>query len=157
MSRASETGAALVIALLLVTILTLVAITGMRTSIAEMWMAGSEHFHRKAAEAASAGIEAAIAQLQAAGGTSAAEGSVEGESGGAPYTASLRHAGTEASLPGSSAEKFVGEHFEIESTGASSRGALEVQVQGVLIVTSTNGVHTFHRTGRDGLGPESSP
>ena len=156
MTQASERGAALVIALLLVTILTLVAITGMRVSIAEMWMAGSEHFHHKAAEAASAGIEAAIAQLQATG-AGAAEAAIEGESGGAPYTASVRHAGTESALPGSSAEKFVGEHFEIESTGASSRGALEVQVQGVLIVSAANGVHTFRRTSRDGLGPERSP
>jgi Tfp pilus assembly protein PilX len=157
MSRVAERGTALVIALLLVTILTLVAITGMRVSIAEMWMAGSERFHRKAAEAASAGVEAAIAQLQAAGGAAAADASIEGESSGAPYTASVRHAGTEASLPGSSAEKFVGEHFEIESTGASSRGALEVQVQGVLIVSATNGVRTFRRTSRDGLGPEQGP
>jgi hypothetical protein len=120
-------------------------------------MASSEHFHRKAADAASAGVEAAIAQLQASGGAGTVEASIDGEAGGAPYTATLRHAGTEASLPGSSAEKFVGEHFEIESTGASMRGALEVQVQGVLILSSTHGVRSFRATSRDGLGLEEAP
>lgn len=152
MSNHSERGAALVIALLLLTILTLLAVTGMRTSVAEVWMAGAEQFHRRAAESASAGIEAAIARLRATGGAAAAE--LEGTSGDAPYTVSIRRAGTEAALPGSSAGKLVGEHLEIESTGASVRGALEVQVQGVLVISSTNGVSTFRRTGT-GLGTEA--
>ena len=145
--RASaERGAALVIALLLLTILTLLAITSMRTSIAELWMAGSEQFHRRAVEAASSGVEAAVARLLASRGADVGA-PIEGVSGDAPYTATLRRAGTETSIPGASAEKFVGEHFEIESTGASSRGALEVQVQGVLVISPTNGVRSFRRMG----------
>ena len=147
MIRASERGAALVIALLLLVILTLLATTGMRTSIAELWMAGSEQFHRAAVEAASAGVEAGIARLRATRGGVAGETMIDGGSGDTPYTATIRRAGTEASIPGSSAEKFVGEHFEIESTGAAPRGALDVQVQGVMVVSSTNGVHTFRRIG----------
>ena len=154
MSR-PERGAALVIALLLLTILTLLAITGMRTSVAELWMAGSEQFHRKAVEAASAGVEAAIARLRATGGAGV-EATIDGESADAPYTATLRRAGTEAALPGSSAEKFVGEHFEIESTGAAARGALEVQVQGVLVISPANGVRSFRSVGT-GLGAEAAP
>ena len=152
MSRARERGAALVIALLLLVILTLLAITGMRTSIAELWMAGSEQFHRAALEAASAGVEAAIARLRAGSPVTA----IDGDAAGAPFTVTVRHAGTEAAIPGSSAEKFVGDHFEIESTGASARGALEVQVQGVLVVSSANGVRTFGRIGK-GLGTEEGP
>src|SRR5207244_3406588 len=101
------------IALLLLVILSLLATTGMRTSIAELWMAGSEQFHRAAVEAASAGVEAAIARLRASRGGLAGE--VDGGAGDAPYTATIRRTGTEASLPGSSAGKFVGVHFEIES------------------------------------------
>lgn len=156
MKRPSQRGAALVIALLLLVILTLVAITGMRTSIAELWMAGSEQFHRAAVEAASAGVEAAVARVRASQGGLAGETTVDGTSGTAPYTAAIEHAGTEASIPGSSAEKFVGEHFEIESTGSAPRSALEVQVQGVLVVSSANGVRTFRRLGQ-GLGSEGSP
>jgi hypothetical protein len=124
----------------------------MRTAIGELWMAGSEQFHRTALEAAAAGLEAAIARLRAG----SAVGDFDGESAGAPYTVTVRRAGTEVSMPGSSAEKLVGEHFEIESTGASSRGALEVQVQGVLVVSPANGVRTF-RSISGGLGPEGSP
>jgi len=149
----SQRGAALVIALLLLVILTLLATTGMRTSIAELWMAGSEQFHRAAVEAASAGVEAGIARVRASRGGLAAEAMINGGAGDAPYTATIRRAGTEASIPGSSAGKFVGEHFEIESTGAASRGALDVQVQGVMVVASTNGVQTFRSIGM-GLGTE---
>lgn len=150
----SQRGAALVVALLLLVILTLLATTGMRTSVAELWMSGSEQFHRRAVEAASAGVEAGIARVRASRGNLSAETSLDGGSATAPYTATVRRAGTEASLPGSSAEKFIGEHFEIESTGAASRGALDVQVQGVMVISSRNGVRTFHRTG-EGLGAEA--
>jgi Tfp pilus assembly protein PilX len=155
-SRGDERGAALVIALLLLAILTLLATTGMRTAVAELWMASSEQFHHGAVEAASAGVEVAIARLRAAAGALATGNPIDGMAGDAPYTATIQHAGTEASLPGSSAEKFVGEHFEIESTGTAARGARDVQMQGVLVVSSTNGVRTFRSTG-SGLGAEGSP
>ncbi|MEJ0035614.1 MAG: PilX N-terminal domain-containing pilus assembly protein [Gammaproteobacteria bacterium] len=156
MNHPSQRGAALVIALLLLVVLTLLATTSMRTAVAELWMAGSERFHRKAVEAASAGVEAAIARLRASAGGVGDETSIDGGSADAPYTATIRRAGTEASLPGSSTEKFVGEHFEIESTGSASRGALEEQVQGVLVISSTNGVRTFRSVGK-GLGAEGGP
>jgi type IV pilus assembly protein PilX len=156
MNVATERGAALVVALLLLVILTLLAITGMRTSVAELWMAGSEQFRRAATEAASEGVEAGIGRVRAARGNLAGETSLDGGSATAPYTATIRRAGIEASIPGSSTEKFTGEHFEIESTGAAPRSALDVQVQGVMVISSQNGVRTFHRTG-EGLGTEASP
>lgn len=151
-----QRGAALVVALLLLVILTLLATTGMRTSVAELWMAGSEQFRRAATEAASEGIEASIGRVRATRGALASETSLDGGSATAPYTATIRRAGTEALIPGSSAEKFTGEHFEIESTGAAPRGALDVQLQGAMVISSRNGVRTFHRTG-DGLGTETGP
>jgi hypothetical protein len=151
-----QRGAALVVALLLLVILTLLATTGMRTSVAELWMAGSEQFRRLAAEAASEGVEAGIGRVRATRGSLSSETSLDGGSAIAPYTATIRRAGTETSIPGSSAEKFIGEHFEIESTGAAPRGALDVQVQGVMVMSSRNGVRTFHRTG-EGLGAEAGP
>lgn len=156
MTHASERGAALVIALLLLLVLTLLAITGMRTSIAELWMAGSEQFHRMAVEAASTGVEAGIARLLASRGAGADGASVAGGPVNATYRATIRHAGTEASIPGSSAEKFVGEHYEIESTGTAPRSARDVQVQGAIVISSNNGVRTFVRIG-EGLGTEPHP
>ena len=79
-----------------------------------------------------------------------------GESPADFYTAAVRYAGREPSLPGSSAEKFVGEHYEIESTGASSRGAQDVQVQGVVIVSAPGAVNTYQRIGK-GLEAEGTP
>jgi type IV pilus assembly protein PilX len=142
-----QRGAVLVIALLLLVILSLLALTGMRTAVAELWMAGNEQFHRKAVEAASAGIEVAIARVRADRAAASVGPEMPGDAPSDSYTATIRRAGTEASLPDSSAEKFVGEHFEIESTGASSRDARDVQVQGVMIVSAAIGVRTFQRTG----------
>jgi Tfp pilus assembly protein PilX len=158
-ARGSQGGAALVVALLLLVIMTLLATTGMRTAVAELWMAGTEHFHRKAVEAASTGVEAAVARLRAGAGAlpmGTVGAAIDGTADDARYTATIRHVGTETFLPGSSAEKFVGEHFEIQSTGAASRGARDVQVQGVLVVSSTNEVRTFRSTG-SGLGGEGMP
>lgn len=153
MSRGSEGGVALVIALLLLVIVTLLAITGMRVSVAELWMAGSEQFHRAAVEAASEGVEAGIARLRASRGALVGEIAGDVEPANAAYSATIRRAGTEASIPGSSAEKFVGEHFELESAGSASRGATDVQIQGVVVISSTNGVRTFRSSG-EGLGVE---
>ena len=154
MRRASQRGAALVIALLLLMILTLLAVTGMRTAVAELWMAGSEQFHRAAVEAASTGVEAGVARLRASRGAMGGDTSIAGGPISAAYTATIRRAGLETSLPGSSAEKFVGQHFEIESTGTAPRGARDVQVQGLMVISSGNGVRTFRRMS-EGLGTEA--
>jgi Tfp pilus assembly protein PilX len=141
--RPRACGAALVIALVLLLILTLLASTGMRMSIAELWMAGNEQYRRKASDAASAGIEVAITAISAL----RAPPLVTGNSGSDAYEAAIRYTGNETSLPGSSAEKFAGEHFEIESVGTSARHARDVQTQGVMVIFPANGVKTFTREG----------
>ena len=54
--------------MILLAILSLLAVAGMSMSTAEMAMAGNEQFHRLASDAASAGIETAIARLRTAAG-----------------------------------------------------------------------------------------
>jgi hypothetical protein len=159
-------GAALLIALLLLLILTLLATAGMRMSIAELWMAGNEQYRRKASDAASAGIEVAIARVSA--GVVAVNGAAVGsrvaqvgpaavgDPSSETYTASVLYTGKEASLPGSSAEKLTGEHVEIVSAGTSVRGARDVQVQGLMVVSPTSEVKTLHRIGT-GLETASGP
>ena len=159
-ARSTQRGAALVIALILLLILTLLATTGMRMSIAELVMAGNEQFRHKASAASSAGIEVAIARISAAGGARPANaqtlGPIDvGEPRTDTFIVSIRYTGKEASLPGSSAEKLAGEHFELQSVGTSSRNARDVQVQGVMVVASEKGVKTFQRAGA-GLA-EASP
>jgi len=156
-----QRGAALVIALILLVILTLLAVTGMRMSVAELAMAGNEQFRHKASTASSAGIEVAIARVSARGGP--ASGEVErvgpvsvGEPRRDSYTVSVRYTGREASLPGSSAERFFGDHLEIQSVGVSSRSARDVQAQGVMVISPAQGVKSFQRTGT-GLASEGAP
>jgi hypothetical protein len=59
-TRGFERGAALVVGLLLLTVLTLLAISGMTTASLELRMAGNEQYLERAFQAAEAGIERAI-------------------------------------------------------------------------------------------------
>jgi Tfp pilus assembly protein PilX len=150
-ARSSERfarGSALVIAMMLLFILSLLAVTSMSMSTAEVVMAGNEQFRRLASDAASAGVETAVSHLRAA--------PVAGEVTSDVFIATVRHVGDESSLPQSSAGKFVGQHFEIESTGQSARGASDVQTQGVMVILPAGGVTTYGQIG-DGLQGGESP
>ena len=56
-----ESGAALVVGLILLLVLTLLAISGMTTASLELQMAGNEQYQKRAFEAADAGVEQAMA------------------------------------------------------------------------------------------------
>ena len=58
---ARQAGAALVVAMILLIILTLLAISGMTTSTTELQMAGNEQYTENAFQAAETGIERTIA------------------------------------------------------------------------------------------------
>jgi len=149
-SQHSNRGAALVVALLLLLILTLLASAGIGTSTAELIMAGNEQYRRQASDAASAGIERAIARVAAdpARRTSSSLSAGFAEADEAPrgkYVTETHFIGDERNLPGWSAEKFIGAHFEIESTGRSARQAVDEQVQGLRVVQPIHGVVTHQR------------
>lgn len=137
-----QKGAALVIGLILLMILTLLAFTGISGSITELAMANNEQFQRNASQAATAGIEQAIPQLAALPTTPGAAAVVAGPTPlpGAPddrYTTRSRYVGEEHNLPQSSADKFIGLHFVIDSDGQSVRNARESQTQGVMVISAT--------------------
>jgi type IV pilus assembly protein PilX len=142
-SRAQH-GAALVIGLVLLLILTLLAVTGMNTATTELVMAGNEQYRRAASLAASTGIEVAIADI---GGVPTIPGVAPTVATAVPtgnvtidtYTTATRYIGEESGLPQSSVDKFVGLHFEIDSTGLSARNARDRQVQGVFVVAGAAG------------------
>lgn len=156
--RRKERGVSLVIALLLLAILTILASTGVRMSVGELWMAGNEQFHRQAVEAASAGVEIALARISTEGGSSVVRRGAVSESvaSAGEVAVSVRAAGHESVLVGSSAGRLTGEHFEIESVGTSSRGARDVQVQGVVTVSAADGVTQASRIGA-GLSDGAAP
>lgn len=56
-----QSGAALVVGLLLLLVLTILAISGMTTATLELQMAGNEQYQERAFQAAEAGIEQAVA------------------------------------------------------------------------------------------------
>lgn len=156
--RHTQRGAALVIGLVLLLVLTLLAITGMNTATTELVMAGNEQYRRAAAMAATAGIEEAIADLDTVPAVpGAAPTEVRdvpvGAAGTDTFTTSTRYVGEETGLPQSSVDRFVGLHYEIDSTGRSARNARDRQVQGVFVVAGAGagGNGDFRQIGT-GLG-----
>lgn len=140
--RAGQRGVALVIALIMLLVLTLLAMSGMNTATTELIMSGNEQYRRNASQAAAAGIEQAISRLADASTARSAIPSTIPPTAlpGAPgdrYTTVTRFAGDETGLPQSSADKFVGLHYTIESTGSSARSASDTQRQGVMVITAT--------------------
>ena len=153
-----ERGVALVIVLVLLAILTMLVVASAGTATAELAMAGNEQYREHASDAASTGIEQALAILPAtptgiaigAGPTAVPGSSMDS------YTTSTRFVGEERGLPQSSAEKLIGYHYVIESSGVSLRGAVDEQTQGVMVVAPAGGTATYTREGT-GLTGGSSP
>lgn len=137
-------GMALVIALILLLIVTLLATTGMAMSTTEFVMAGNEQFHRKAIDAASAGVEAVVARLSARPSLALTS---SGFTAAGEFIASARYVGDETALAGFTAERFIGLHFDVSSDGASARKATDSQIQGVLVIEAMDGVSSFTRRG----------
>lgn len=126
--RFAERGAALVTALLLLLVITLLAVAGMNSSAVEFVLAGNEQFHQNAFQAAETGIEQTIATGTFKPGNSAQ--TYSSTSGG--YSASLNSDMSGAQFPpifgGSS---FTTYHYTIVSTGTSSRGSSTIHTQGI--------------------------
>ena len=137
----------MITAMILLLIVTLLATTGMMMSSGELVMAGNEQFHRQAVDAASAGVEAAIARLAAIPLTRGDSVTLADTTASGDYVASARFAGEEGSVPGFSVGRFSALHFEIESTGSAPRNAADEQFQGVMLISSTDAVDTFAQRG----------
>ena len=135
-----QQGAALVIGLILLLVLTLLAVSGMNSASLEFVMAGNEQYHTNAFQAAEAGIEQSIAQEQGSaqpwnpnpllpannylGATTATDS----------WTASvaLQNNGVGNPAPsGYSLNTFTQYYFEVQSAAISTRGANAAHVQGI--------------------------
>ncbi len=138
-----QRGAALVIGLILLLVLTLLAVTGMNTASSELIMAGNEQFRQNAFQAAEAGIEQAISTLppvpQSGTPVVVADQPVPDSTSGDEFTTSSRYLGDDLNVPGFSAGKFVGFHYEITSTGTSARNANSQHAQGAFVIQSAGG------------------
>lgn len=139
----SHSGTVLVIVLILLTVLSLLALAGAATANAELVMASHEQYRKRAADAASSGIEIAMSRIRAAAALLGATSFTSDRA-----TTTIRYMGDEDVLPGASIAKLVGHHYQIDSTGTSLRDALQNQSQGALAIEATGNVYTYSRLER---------
>ncbi len=138
-----ERGAALVVGLLLLVIITLLAVTGMTTANTELIMAGNEQQRQHGSRAAEIGIDVAIDEVETVGtsaGVCSKSGSIEVF--GAPsdhYTTATTYVGSGGLVPGYGVNNAEGNHFAIRAMGAGARGARTEIHQGVVVITSLGG------------------
>jgi type IV pilus assembly protein PilX len=135
-SRRQQRGAALVIGLILLLVLTLLAVSGMNSASLEFIMAGNEQYRANAFEAAETGIEQSIATgtfnpgaaAQALNGANTVNdlwaSTITPQLNGAPLPA----------IWGFSWNSFSSYHFEVVSTGSSTRGGQAINTQGVAVI-----------------------
>jgi Tfp pilus assembly protein PilX len=145
-----QRGAALIVGLILLAVITLLAVVGMNISNAELASANSEQIRIRAFQAAETGIEHGIFMVEggAAKGTRATpetldpvgvEGSPEDLDGNAidSYTLTTARQG-EGSAPGYGTQ-FRAFHFSIESEGRSARNTAVRNETGAFVVNGIGG------------------
>jgi type IV pilus assembly protein PilX len=130
----AQRGAALIVGLILLLVMTLLAVAGMSGSTLQLVMAGNVQYSQQAFQAAEDGIEQ---EMEAGGFTSNLDrtetydfdGGIEAEV----------HTTYEVSTPVPAGGYSIGagfqaHHFEIQSTGTAPRGATSVHRQGFYVV-----------------------
>lgn len=140
-----QKGAALVVGLLLLVILTLLAITGMNTTTTELVMAGNEQFRENAFNASGAGLEDALSNLATVpqNGTPVKVTGTKVPNSTDTYSTDSTYKGDDLNVPGYSSGKFVGFHYEVVSTGLSARKASSQQRQGAFVIQSSGNAGSF--------------
>jgi type IV pilus assembly protein PilX len=151
----SQRGSALVVALMMLVVLTVLGITGMNIASTELVMAGGEQDRTRAFNAAEIGVERAIRNLDAVGtavgatfntGTVDVEDSpVSAATGDAidTYETTSAYRGCTDLINEFNGTKFEANHFQIQSQGNSARGARTGMVQGVIKVNTSFGQKTY--------------
>lgn len=141
--KSAQRGAALVVGMLLLLVLTLLAISGMNTASLELAMAGNMQYHENAFRAAETGIEQAMVvgmfnpgdpaqRLPAADGQTTPVGG-SGDHFFAMIEPQL-DGDAQPAIWGSSWDSFSTYHFQIDSTGGSARNAVVTTTQGVAVI-----------------------
>ncbi len=137
MNRTSrQHGAALVIGLLLLLVLTILAVSGMNSASLEFVMAGNEQYRANAFSAAEAGIERTLDSgvFNPAVLTQNLNGAATATDNWATVTTTQLGGNALPALWGNSWNSFATYHFEVVSTGTAVRNATAVNTQGVAII-----------------------
>jgi Tfp pilus assembly protein PilX len=153
-----QKGAALVVGLILLVVITLLAVVGMNIANSELNAATSEQLRLRAFNAAEVGLERRLQTLRTDASTSAipevrantaVEGSTTYGGGGATdwYTSTTTYRGEGNMISRYSAGTFAGFHFSVQSTGTSARSATAVNTAGAYIINSVRNSGSFQPGG----------
>lgn len=138
-----QNGAALVVGLILLVVLTLLAVSGMNTASTELRMSGNEQFRKRAFEASEAGIERGLALgpfNPGAPPVTVAAAPADAAVAEDIFSLLIAPLGPTAAPPGYSLKTFSAEHFTIQSQGTSlrqgslSQNAAATHTQGLFLV-----------------------
>jgi type IV pilus assembly protein PilX len=144
---ARQRGAALAVGLILLLVLTVLAVSGMNTASMELVMAGNEQYRQRAFHASETGVELALADLASVPQTGAVMSRTRNLTGDtdekSEVTTASQYMGDDLNLPGFSAGKFVGLHYQISSTGKSARNSQSQQFQGAYVIQNSGSSETF--------------
>ena len=138
-----QRGAALVIGLMLLVILTLLAVSGMNTASMELVMAGNEQYRQKAFQASDTGLERALTKLAGVSQSCTAVPVVTDADADAAddavddkYTVTAQYKGDGSPPSGFTLDEYTSIHYQVVSTGKSARNTNAENTQGALIVQS---------------------
>lgn len=138
--RRNQRGAALVVGMILLMVLTLLAISGMNTATLELQMAGNGQYGQNAFQAAETGIEVAMQTGVYTTGAETLLDSTEDK-----FKTVMRHNDLNGAtdIPEGGYSMGVGKgfkayHFEVTSTGTSERGATSTHIQSFYIKGQAN-------------------
>jgi Tfp pilus assembly protein PilX len=123
-----QRGTTLVVGLMLLGLTTLLGLAGAATAHIETQLAHNEQFRENAASAASTGVEFAISRIVNTPDAAlpfSVNVSVPGSAD--RFEAQARFLGLDTALPQAAGANLAGAHFEITSTGYSSRRAVDRQ------------------------------
>jgi len=129
MRARSQSGAALAVGMVLLTLVTLLGVAAAGSAHVARLLAQNQSFRENAATAASAGIEMAIRAIVTSPTPASVPARLTGEVSGTrdTFEVQLKLLGEELALPQEPAQRLGGAHFEILSTGHGARHAIERQ------------------------------
>lgn len=169
-SHSSQRGAALVMGLILLTVITLLAVVGMNIANTELAGATSDQLRMRAFNAAETGLESRIQSLAVDRTTSTtpvvsdvtdvenAPLNTATEEAADTFETTTVYRGEGGMLSRFSTKTFVGFHYSIESTGRSARNAEAVHTAGAFVKNGVGNSPTFQRlTGPPPVNPRPAP
>jgi type IV pilus assembly protein PilX len=163
-TRMKQRGAALVIGLILLVVITLLAVVGMNVANTELASATSEQLRLRAFNAAETGIEARMQTLAddatvsatpvtvAAAGVENSPRNTFSDTAADTFSTVTTYRGEGSMLSRYSAGVFLGFHYSVESTGRSVRNAESVHTAGAVLIRG------IAKSGISGpLDPDAAP